>query len=372
MRAKNNQEIVSFCLPPEVRLDHYLVNFLNTKYTRSQIQKKIAEGLVTLENEPATKSGFKVKAPTNGKITLIEEMPAEIKPVDLSIKIIYQDDYFAIVHKPAGITVHPGIGTHNDTLVHGLLAKVPNLAPGFGPDRPGLVHRLDRETEGLMLVAKTKKAHAHLANQFKDRTVKKIYFATIWGAPRVPKSRLVGWIMRHEKHRKRMKFTQDADAEYFIKNPLNNDPSRQMNFTKPFKNAHQILAELDSQDMRAADDPPLVIPKSKGKAAALRYRILATKGDFSQAIVILETGRTHQIRATFASIGHPIVGDHLYSEEKRLIKRFHLGKRKVAALPALGLGLLAKRLHFKHPQDSHPINFSIPVSTRFWDFWEKI
>ena len=336
----NDVILNTYELPPGVRLDHFLTEQLGEEFSRSRIQKLIESGAVKADGLPLVKSSLQVKEPRIIQVQLPEEPPpAKLEPRDLKFPILFQDNSLAVIHKPPGITVHPGIGTGDDTLVHGLLAAFKQLAPGFAADRPGIVHRLDRETEGVMVIAKNARAHAKLSAQFQERTVKKIYSAIVWGELRAPEKRVSGTIRRHPKERRKMFFEE--------------------------------FPALTEESQMTEEDLLYMIPEN-ARSAALRYKVIAERSSFSWLEIELETGRTHQIRATFAALGNPVAGDSMYGDERRLAKRFNTGKRKLAALHECKMALAAIQLGFTHPETNKPVSFRIDLPERFHKFWEGL
>ncbi|MCS6984287.1 MAG: RluA family pseudouridine synthase [Leptospiraceae bacterium] len=298
-----------FELPPGVRLDKYLAEILTPRLSRSQLQKLIERGNVFIENTAVLKCGYVAKKSQTGYLVLPVGEPAELLPnYSLKLNIVFEDPYFLVVDKAAGMTVHPGSGTQNDTLVHALLAHFPHLPQGHGPDRPGLVHRLDRDTRGLLLVAKTSVAHRALSLLFARREIKKIYHALVWGNP--PKQgRVEGFIRRHPHDRKKMQFIKDQAI--------------------------------------------------RSRYASLEYEKVREGPLFSLIEVTLHTGRTHQIRATFSALGFPILGDPLYSDEVKLKRRFGIKEKKGSCGLSIPLCLQASRLVFEHPFTHEVMDFSL-------------
>ncbi len=266
------------------------------------------------------KPSFKSKQNAEVVLSLPKAQNTELAPApEIGLDIIYQDSYLAVINKPPGITVHPGIGTTSNTLVHALLAHFPELPDDAGSDRPGIVHRLDRDTRGLLLIAKTSESHRRLAALFQNRKIRKIYHALVWGNPG-PARRLAGYIRRHPKERRLMQFS-----------PVATENSRQASlFMKPLKTKEPVtLIEIE-----------------------------------------LETGRTHQIRATFAALGCPVTGDTLYGDMDKLCRRFKIGKARRAALEVQGLCLQASQLEFDHPFTGDNMKFTLPIPESWYP--EKI
>lgn len=291
-----------------MRLDVWLSSRLEGR-SRTEIQKWIRSGLVQGPEDvvPSRKilqgESYSVQPP--------EPPAADITPVDLGLKLVYQDEQIAVVHKPPGLAVHPGPGDQGLTLAHGLLHAFRELGSGDWGTRPGIVHRLDKPTEGLLLVARNPAAHKNLSRQFHDRTVSKKYCAWLLSCPQSVKGEINAAIKRHPRERLRMRI----------------DPT--------------------------------------GRSAVTRYEVLETlvvqKGrnlhgrKFAFVEIDILTGRTHQIRVHMASIGCPVVGDDLYS-------------RTSADFSQFGLLLLARELAFDHPVTGSRMSFRLDLPQRFLDF----
>jgi 23S rRNA pseudouridine1911/1915/1917 synthase len=280
------------------RLDRYLARTLSG-LSRSQAQRLIRQGLVTLDGE-VTKPGVPVKP----GMELVVQMPPppptyEVIPQPIHLEIIYEDDDLLVVDKPAGMVVHPAFGHREGTLVNALLARYPGLAVGDA-GRPGIVHRLDRDTSGLIVVAKTEIALKHLRRQFKSRAVQKTYLTLVHGRP--------------------------PTSEGVIEAPVGRDPR---------------------QRKRMA-----VVPG--GRTARTRYRLLEELGNYSLLTVWLETGRTHQIRVHLAWLGVPVAGDRVYGRGRGV----RLARRD------MGLDrqfLHAWRLAFEHPGGKGRVELEAPL-----------
>ena len=247
------------------RLDILLVREADG-LTRSQIKRLIQDGQVLVNDMPCRPSQ-QVRAGDRVSLVVPPPRPVAIEPEDIPLSVVYQDAHLLVVDKPAGLTVHPAPGHPSGTLVNALLAVVPDLKGIGGELRPGIVHRLDKETSGLMVVAKTHQAHLELSRQIKERQVEKGYLALASGVVTPNEGVIDAPIGRNPRHRKKM----------------------------------AVVAG--------------------GRAARTRYKVLRSSDRYSFVEVMLETGRTHQIRVHFASLGRPLVGDRVYGNRSPLIKR---------------------------------------------------
>lgn len=241
--------------------------------SRSQWKVLIDEGSVTV-NHQHVKAGYVLKP--NDLITyeLRSEEGLQLEPKDLSLDVLYEDDAVAVIYKPLSLSVHPGAGNESVTLVHGLLHRFKELPIDGGEDRPGIVHRLDKETDGLLVVAKTSQALKNLQREFSERTVRKSYVALVEGYPEKT-GEIVAPIGRDPLHRKKM----------------------------------------------------AVVPQ--GKFAHTKYRLIKKGRGVSLLDVEIFTGRTHQIRVHLASVGHAIVGDQIYGRSLKNEKVQYLTARKI-------------------------------------------
>jgi len=243
------------------RLDKFLARKLEG-HTRSRLQRLISDGLVTVQGEPAGKSGIELREGWVVELGDVpESAPHDLEPVDIPLDVRYEDDDLLILNKPRGLMTHPAPSSKSPSLVHALLARSHSLSQGSAPYRPGIVHRLDKETTGLMVVAKTDAAHAGLARQIADRTAVRVYLAVVKGEP--------------------------LEERFTIEANLGRHPTR----------------------------PLLMAVRTQGKRAVTHVRVLQRQGDMSLVACKLDTGRTHQIRVHLSSCHMPVFGDALYSSK---------------------------------------------------------
>ncbi len=304
-----------------VRLDKYIVMFVENA-TRNKVQEAIKDGFV-LVNNTVQKSSYKVQAGDLINITLPKPPPPEAVPEDIPLQIVFEDDDFIIVNKEAGMVVHPAFGNWNGTLVNGLLHYINDL-PEVDEDniRPGIVHRLDKDTSGLLVVAKNETTHAKLSALFAKHDIERSYWAVVWGNPE-PEGTIEGNIGRSPRDRKLM----------------------------------------------------TVLDEPNGKHAVTHYKVIEYFDHLSLVEVRLETGRTHQIRVHFSNIGHPVFGDMTYGGNH---VRFgpNTGQRKVMfenLFKRLGRQCLhAKTLGFVHPGTGKTVQFDSEPPGDFRDVLNKL
>jgi 23S rRNA pseudouridine1911/1915/1917 synthase len=278
------------------RLDRFVA--MLTGRSRAAVAALIAEGRVTVAGEPAATGKVKV---AEGTIVTVDPGPEPGPPVaaepDIEFEVVYADDDVVVIDKPAGLVVHPGSGHPTGTLVHGLVARFPEIAEVGEPDRPGIVHRLDRDTSGLLVAARTAAAHRKLTSMMAARHVERVYLALVHGVP-------------------------EADAGL-----------------------------VDAPIGRSTRHPTRMAVTEKGREARTGYEVERRWPDPGCSLVRcrLETGRTHQIRVHLQAIGHPVVGDDSYD-----------GRRKrPVAVPRLFLH--ATRLAFAHPVTGEARSFDSPL-----------
>lgn len=290
-----------------LRVDKFLMNFIEHA-TRNKIQKSAKDGNIWV-NEKIVKQNYKVKAGDVVKV-MFEHPPHEflLVPEDIPIDIVYEDEALLVVNKPAGMVVHPGHGNYSGTLINALLFHIDNL-PVNSNERPGLVHRIDKDTSGLLLVAKTEKAMTHLAKQFFNKTSEREYVALVWGNMEEDEGTIEGHIARHPKNRLQMHVYPEGDV---------------------------------------------------GKEAVTHFKVLERLGYLTLVSCKLETGRTHQIRAHMKYIGHTLFNDERYGGDKILkgttftkYKQFVENSFKILPRQALH----AKTLGFVHPVTKKMMRF---------------
>jgi len=252
----------------QVRLDQFLA-LQDTQLTRAQLHRLIVQGQVLLNGRSA-KPAQKVRSGDLVSLTIPPPRVTDVVPQWMPLTLVYQDSDIVVIDKPAGLSVHPGPGHPDQTLVNGLLARCPDIQGVGGEIRPGIVHRLDKDTSGLMMVAKNHYAHQELSNQIKDRRVTKGYMALTTGVVSPDSGIIDQPIARDPRHRKRM----------------------------------AVVAG--------------------GRESRTRYRVLGNPSGHSLLELALETGRTHQIRVHLAHLGHPLLGDGVYGKASPLLDRHFL------------------------------------------------
>lgn len=341
---EKQETVVTFEVPPgyreEARLDVYLTRFLQNA-SRVKVQRGIREGRVSINGRTVEKAAHQVAPGDVIVCRILRPPPLEVVPEKLPLDVVYEDEALIVLNKAAGMVVHPAYGNRTGTLVHALLYHVgagtwkldaeddeveddedrpqgPGLSTlharpvraGDVAVRPGIVHRLDKDTSGLMVVAKDDAVHVHLARQFEQRTIRRRYLALAWGIP--------------------------DPAEGTIETNLGRDPR-------------------DRKKMAVV---------RKGKRAVTHYRLVEAQAFTSLVEFRLETGRTHQIRVHARHLGHPILGDPTYDGESigagpRTARRRAFFKNLFQAMPRQGLH--AYTLGFTHPQTGKAMDFESPL-----------
>lgn len=298
------------------RLDRVLAAAVPT-ISRSRLQALIREGALTINGQRRTDPGYRLAGLEHLVLSVPAPVAAEPKPEHLPLAVIYEDAHVIVIDKPAGLVVHPAAGHDTGTLVNALIAHCGESLSGIGGvRRPGIVHRLDKDTSGLLVVAKTDAAHAGLSKQFKahgaDGRLRRAYFAVVWGVPARRKGSVDAALSRSERSRVKI----------------------------------------------------AVVPEEAGRHAVTHYEVVETYADRDGEPVAallklhLETGRTHQIRVHMAHIGHPLLGDQLYGSGFRT-RATRLDDPAKAALEGLGRQALhAAELGFEHPVTGQEMVFA--------------
>lgn len=294
-----------------LRVDKFLMNFIENA-TRNKIQQAAKDGHVWV-NDEIVKSNYKVKGGDEVKV-LFEHPPHELLliPENIPLDIVYEDEVLLVVNKPAGMVVHPGHGNYSGTLINALIYHTDNL-PVNSNERPGLVHRIDKDTSGLLVVAKTEAAMTHLAKQFFDKTSDREYIALVWGNVEEDEGTVVGHVGRNPKNRLQMHVFPDGE---------------------------------------------------EGKEAVTHFKVVERLGYVTLLSCKLETGRTHQIRVHMKYIGHTLFNDERYGGEKILkgttftkYKQFVENTFKLLPRQALH----AKTLGFIHPISGEYMSFNSEI-----------
>ncbi|MCU0417523.1 MAG: RluA family pseudouridine synthase [Cytophagaceae bacterium] len=298
----------------QMRLDKFLMDRI-ANATRTKIQAAIESESVRINNQP-TKASYKIK-PLDVITICLPHPPKDdtIYPENIPLNIVHEDDDLLVVNKPAGMVVHPAYGNWTGTLVNALVYHFDHLPTHKnGAIRPGLVHRIDKDTSGLLVIAKNEFSMNFLARQFADHSIERTYYALVWGVPKEDSGTIQSYLGRSLKDRK-------------------------------------IMASFS--------DP------EKGKRAVTHYKVLERFHSCALVQCNLETGRTHQIRVHFQSIGHPLFGDTTYGGD-RIVKGNPTGayklfaEKQLQALPRQGLH--AKTLGFLHPTTKAFISFDSPLA----------
>ncbi len=271
--------------------------------SRAALQRLIRSGRVLVAGV-AARAAYRVRGGERVAVDLPAPEPSALRPEASPLSILHEDEDLVVLDKPPGVVVHPGAGARGGTLVNFLLHHCRGLSVIGGTERPGIVHRLDRDTSGVLVVAKNDAAHRSLATQFKARAVRKLYEALVWGRPR--------------------------HAEGVIDAPIGRHPTARIKMAV----------------------------RRGGRPARSGYRLVAALGVASLVEVRPETGRTHQIRVHLGSIGHPVVGDRIYGGARAGSVR-DPGSRE-ALLAYGGLALHARRLGFNHPRTGAWVEFEAP------------
>ncbi|GAA3886224.1 RluA family pseudouridine synthase [Sphingomonas limnosediminicola] len=271
--------------------------------SRERLKSLIRSGAVECEGKPVRDPATKVRGDEQFIVAVPEPAPAHNVPQDIPLKIVFEDEYLLVVDKPAGLVVHPAAGNFDGTLVNALLHHCGGSLSGIGGvARPGIVHRIDKDTSGLLVVAKTDVAHEGLAKQFAAHSIDRRYLAIVSGSPKTSEGTVDAHLARSTANRKKI----------------------------------------------------AIVEEGRGKRAVTHWKLLKVLRDASLVECRLETGRTHQVRVHMASIGHPLLGDPVYGRSKthgKLLKELKFHRQ---ALHATELG-------FTHPVTKSRLSFSSPM-----------
>ena len=289
------------------RLDVFLSD-QTEDFTRSRLKKLIEEGQVCVNGKQVSKAGAEIKTGDEVVVHIPDAVEYAVKAENIPIDIVYQDEHLAVVNKPQGMTVHIGNGNAEGTLVNALLYALDSLSGIGGVLRPGIVHRIDKDTSGLLVVAKNDKAHLSLASQIAQKTCKRTYYALLEGELKEDRGR--------------------------VETDIGRSPSDRVKMT--------------------------VLPDGKGKRAITDFEVVARFGkEFTLCKFDLQTGRTHQIRVHAKHLGHPVACDPVYGFKKQKLK-------------ANGQLLHAARLELTHPQSGERMVFRAPLPTYFEEILQKL
>ena len=295
------------------RLDLFLSR-MNLELSRNQVQRLIDNNYILVNDSPQ-KASYRVRFEDKVLVFVPPPPTSQLVPEPLSLDVVFEDDHLIAINKPPGLVVHPATSHRTSTLVHGLLNHCDHLADLGGPLRPGIVHRLDKDTSGIMVVAKENSAYRHLSRQFKEKLVYKEYSALVYGALRQSAGQFTDPIRRHPKNRKKM----------------------------------GIIAG--------------------GREASTFWWLELLFGEVSLVKVVIKTGRTHQIRVHFSHAHHPVVGDATYGGKKRV--KFVQNSLVRARLSKVKRQMLhARRLALEHPATEEKLELLAPLPEDMSDLIE--
>ena len=312
-------------LGKKIRLDKYLADNLND-FTRSQIKKIILSKNIKLNKKLINSASEKVKNDDLIEVSFPDKTNKDLKPKKINLDIVYEDNDLIIINKKSGLVVHPGAGNQDETLVNGLMYLYKNNLSNINGDfRPGIVHRIDKDTSGLIVVAKNNQTHNSLSEQFSNHSIKRKYLALVWGVIRPLNGKIITLITRSKKNRQLMSVSERL-----------------------------------------------------GKMAITNYKTLKTFSSneiprMSLIECILETGRTHQIRVHLAHKGNPLIGDKKYGKKKQKFKKINLKFEKILS-SFDRQALHAKSLGFFHPVKKKFLDFDSKLPSDFkkiLDFLDK-
>jgi len=305
------------CAAPGERLDRWLTAE-NADLSRSRLKQLIEAGHVSVDGRTIDDAAYKLKAGQNVELTLPAPIATELAAQDMELDVVFEDAHLIVVNKPAGLVVHPAAGNPDRTLVNALLAHCGESLRGIGGElRPGIVHRLDKDTSGLLVAAKSAATHVQLSAQFADHSIARAYDALVWGAPKPPKGVIKGQMGRSTADRKKM-----------------------------------------------------AVRASGGKYAETHYETLEAFGAAAWVRCTLKTGRTHQIRVHMTSRGHPLIGDQTYGAAR---STKGLDKKTIAIVRAFKRQALhARVLGFVHPVTKKKLRFEREPPEDFLELAEAL
>ena len=302
-----------------IRLDKFLADEIEI-LSRSKLKACIKAHGVLVDGQPEKPSHL-LRGGEVIQVEIPEETPTTIDGEPIPLDILHEDHQIVVIDKPAGLVIHPGAGNPDGTLVNGLVYHFNELSHVYGNQRPGIVHRLDKNTSGVLVVAKSDESHMRLAQQFNSRTVEKTYLALVWGSPGEKEGVIDSPISRHAGHRQ--KFAVDES----------------------------------------------------GRSAVTQYRVMEEFDQLSSIQLKPRTGRTHQLRVHMSSIGHPIFGDETYGGGRSRMKGYSPDKRAYF-LRLLSLisrqALHAWSISFDHPTAGNRVTFSAPLPKDFGNVLESM
>lgn len=305
------------------RLDRFLA-VAYPDLSRSRVRHLIEEGFVSLRGK-AVRPSTRVRSGEEVSLRIPPLRPVDLVPENLPVQVLFQDPHLMVVEKPAGMVVHPSPGHSSGTLVHALLSRADRLSGIGGVERPGIVHRLDRDTSGILVVAKDDLSHANLSAQLSSHRMDRRYRGIVWGRPPMPAGTVRTRIGRHPVHRKKM----------------------------------AVLPEDRAGEGTPRSRPP-------GRIAVTRYRCLESIGEVTLVEFRLETGRTHQVRVHSSHLSCPIVGDDVYGTSRIV---------RLRGMPAFRVSrflLHAYHLGFVHPVTGERLEFTVPDPPEFGRFLARM
>ena len=290
------------------RLDRFLMR-TTEDMSRTHLQRLIRDGNVTINDKVVKQPSYALRDGDEVNLTLPPPRPLDtIAPENIALDILHEDSHLIVLNKPAGMLVHPANGVYTGTLVNALLAHCTDLSGIGGVERPGIVHRLDKDTSGILVVAKTDVVHRELSAQFEKHSITRQYVAIVCGIPSKTTGTIDARIARSRRDRRRMTTVENH-----------------------------------------------------GRHAVTHYEVLETYPKFARLQLTLETGRLHQIRVHLRHIGHPVAGDAIYGGEQRAINDADTGALKHALAQLKRQALHARLLGFVHPATGANLTFSAPI-----------